>query len=285
MDGGRSVAYSVAGPADGLPVVYLHGGIGTPIRCAPQLGEVVHRLGIRHVSINRPGFGGSCPAPGRRLLDFPEDLRRVLDDLGIGRFALVGISSGGPYALATARIMPERILSVGVVSCLSPQVAPHESSSMHPALRCALRAMLARPALAERVLTAALGLAARAPRAAMLLEGASGGVGGMIEDYALCCGRWGFDLGEVRPEVHLWHGAGDGFVPLAHARALARALPRCRPRIGTDDGHFFYRRRMAAVLEELVCIARARLAATAPAVPHHPTVPYRAGRHRLPAAA
>ena len=78
----------------------------------------------------------------------------------------------------------------------------------------------------------------------------------MIDDYLTCCAAWGFDLREVRGEVHLWHGEQDRFVPVEHARAVAAALPRCRARFDADDGHFFFRRRLADVLGALVARVR-----------------------------
>jgi pimeloyl-ACP methyl ester carboxylesterase len=56
----------------------------------------------------------------------------------------------------------------------------------------------------------------------------------------------------VQGEVHVWHGERDRFVPVEHARAVAAALPRCRARFDAQDGHFFFRRRVAEVLGALV---------------------------------
>ena len=81
---------------------------------------------------------------------------------------------------------------------------------------------------------------------------AAAGVRGMIDDYLTCCAAWGFQLREVLGEVHLWHGEQDRFVPVEHARAVAAALPRCRARFDAEDGHFFFRRRLADVLGGLV---------------------------------
>jgi pimeloyl-ACP methyl ester carboxylesterase len=51
--------------------------------------------------------------------------------------------------------------------------------------------------------------------------------------------------------------ARDGArVPAEHARALAAALPRCRARYDADDGHFFFRRRVAEVLGAPVAAAQ-----------------------------
>ena len=90
------------------------------------------------------------------------------------------------------------------------------------------------------------------------LAAAAGGVQGMVEDYVTCCTAWGFDLREVLGEVHLWHGERDRFVPVEHARALAAAVPRCRAQFDPEDGHFFFRRRVAEVLGALVAAVRGR---------------------------
>jgi fermentation-respiration switch protein FrsA (DUF1100 family) len=66
----------------------------------------------------------------------------------------------------------------------------------------------------------------------------------------------GFDLPDVRGEVHVWHGERDRFVPVEHARALAAALPRCRAQYDAQDGHFFFRRRVAEVVGALVSAGR-----------------------------
>ena len=88
------------------------------------------------------------------------------------------------------------------------------------------------------------------------LAAAAGGVQGMVDDYVTCCTAWGFDLRDVLGEVHLWHGERDRYVPVEHARALAAALPRCRARFDAQDGHFFFRRRVAEVLGALVAAAQ-----------------------------
>ena len=71
---GRSISFISAGPADGVPVVSLHGAIGSPRWRTPGLDELIDRLSIRYLVINRPGFGGSDPSPGRSVVDFASDL-------------------------------------------------------------------------------------------------------------------------------------------------------------------------------------------------------------------
>jgi pimeloyl-ACP methyl ester carboxylesterase len=280
---GRRLAWSSAGPADGVPVIYLHGAIGTSVRRTPELDAAIADLGVRYISVSRPGFGGSDPCPGRRITDFPADVERLVDRLGLGRFAMVGVSAGGPYALACARALPERAVATAAVSSLSPLCPPHAGRWMPPHLRFPLRTLVRRPELAHGAAKRLLRFLERHPRglarlvaftampadrqlldraeAAMaavesFLATAASGVGGMIDDYVTCCSAWGFDLREVLGEVHIWHGEQDCFVPVEHARALASALPNCRARFDKEDGHFFFRRRLAEVLRGLAAAVR-----------------------------
>jgi pimeloyl-ACP methyl ester carboxylesterase len=276
---GRRLAWSSGGARDGVPVLYLHGAIGTPVRRTPELDALITALGIHYVAVSRPGFGLSDPCPGRRIADFPADVEHLADHLGLGRFAVVGVSAGGPYAIACARALPERAVATAAVSSLSPLCAPHAGTWMPIHLRLALRALVRRPDLVARGGAHIMTLLERHPRALgrlayagatpaerrllassdtsstaidSFLAAAGAGVDGMIDDYVACCTDWGFDVRDVPGEVHVWHGERDRFVPVEHARALAAALPRCRARFDAEDGHFFFRRRVADVLGALV---------------------------------
>jgi len=103
---GRWIAYLACGPADGLLVFYLHGAIGSPQQVCPELEAVVDELGVRYVMVSRPGFGESDPLPGRTLTGFAAYLAELADQFGSQRFAVVGVSAGGPYALACAHELP-----------------------------------------------------------------------------------------------------------------------------------------------------------------------------------
>jgi pimeloyl-ACP methyl ester carboxylesterase len=117
---GRRIAVSELGSRDGLPVLYLHGAIGTPLRPTPELLATVERLKLRWLAVQRPGFGGSSPDPGRSLLRFARDVDDLADGLGLGHLAVLGVSAGGPYALACAHALPDRVAAVTVCSSLSP---------------------------------------------------------------------------------------------------------------------------------------------------------------------
>ncbi|HEV2776784.1 MAG TPA: alpha/beta hydrolase [Solirubrobacteraceae bacterium] len=147
---GRQLRYLACGPRDGRLVLYLHGAIGSPHCTGPELDAVTHTLGIRYVMVSRPGFGGSDPAPGRSLLSFAADAAALADELGHDRFAVVGVSAGGPYALACAHELPERVAAAAVVSCMAPGGC---SSELRLASRLGLCALRARPRLCTRAVT------------------------------------------------------------------------------------------------------------------------------------
>jgi pimeloyl-ACP methyl ester carboxylesterase len=276
---GRRLTYTSTGPATGPAVVYCHGAIGTPLGRDVDIETIAFDLGIRYISISRPGLGGSDPAPGRTLLSFASDVGELCDALTVRRFSLVGVSAGGPYALAVAQQLADRIERVAVCSSLSPLCAPHRTPGMSTRVRLALAVLAASPrgcaALGELAvpvirrhpellswviaLHAAPGerrrLAKPAERTAAstsFLEAATAGVGGMVEDYLTYSRPWGFAASEVTAEVHLWHGAEDPLVPIDHALQLAITLPHCRVFIDPHEGHHFFRRRLARILGVLV---------------------------------
>jgi pimeloyl-ACP methyl ester carboxylesterase len=276
---GRRLVYRETGPRDGFPVFYCHGAIGTPLSRAVDLEELATDLRIRYIAVSRPGVGGSDPHPGRTLLSFGADLSETADALAIERFAVVGVSAGGPYALAVARALGARVTRAAVCSSLSPLCAPHRTDGMQRRVRLALAVLAGRPGLCrafgDRVLPVirqrpellSLVIAAHAApcergrlddaaerRAAStsFLDACADGVGGLIDDYLTYSRDWGFSAGEVETEVHLWHGLNDPLVPVEHALELAATLPRCRMFFDPDEGHHFFRRRLGQILALLV---------------------------------
>ena len=81
----------------------------------------------------------------------------------------------------------------------------------------------------------------------------------MIDDYLVCRREWGFDPRELEIPVSLWHGRTDRLVPLAHASALAAAIPTCKAIVDPAGGHFFYSRRLAEIVGALLPRGRALL--------------------------
>jgi pimeloyl-ACP methyl ester carboxylesterase len=237
---GRSITFSSAGPEDGFPIVYCHGAIGSPRWRTAALDRLIERLSIRYLIVNRPGFAGSDPSPGRTVVDFARDLGEVMSRLGHRRFSVVGVSAGAPYALACGWALAERLVGLAAVSPLGPPDGRGACRGLrYRAPLVPFGSARVGPALAQ-VSLRALGLHGDTPTAAM------------IDDYLVCRRHWGFDPADMRVPVTLWHGAADRLVPLAHARALAAAIPGCTARVAPDGGHFFYSRSLAEIVGSLL---------------------------------
>jgi pimeloyl-ACP methyl ester carboxylesterase len=237
---GRCITFSSAGPLDGFPVVYCHGAIGSPRWWTPELEALTRRLGIRYLVVNRPGFGGSDPCPGRTVADFASDLGELMDLLGHGRFSVVGVSAGAPYAIACGWALPDRIAALAAVSPLGPPDGAGSSASLR--YRVPLISFgggRSGPLLADLCLR-------------MLRLGCQTAPAAMIDDYGVCRRHWGFDPAEIRIPVLVWHGGGDRLVPLAHTLSLVAAMPMGTAHVEPAAGHFFYGRRLAEIIEALV---------------------------------
>ena len=280
---GRRLCFAEYGAPGGRPLMFFHGTPGARL-LARTAHETAWRLDVRLIAPERPGFGYSDFQPGRRIAAWPDDVLALADALGLARFAVVGVSGGGPHALACARRLPDRVGVVGIVSGMVPLADPSDRAPLDggPPLSLAVlrRApwllrgalALAGPA-ARRWPGRALGLmAAWAPaadrailarpevRAALvddLREALRCGGRGAAQELALFGRPWGFRPADVQTPVELWHGEADHQVPVALARRLARQIPHCRAHFVPTAGHFWLFDHSAEVLATL-CRAQVR---------------------------
>jgi len=120
---GRTLGYAEYGHLTGYPVFFFHGFLSSRLETYP-LDRLALRRGIRIIAPDRPGFGLSSPQPHRRILDWPADVAAFADRLQIPRFAVLGCSGGGPYALACAHALPREVMSaVGLFAAAPPWAA------------------------------------------------------------------------------------------------------------------------------------------------------------------
>jgi pimeloyl-ACP methyl ester carboxylesterase len=106
---GRVLRTRDRGAADGRPVFLLHGGLGSRLVLDPLSATAA--AGLRLLSYDRPGFGGSTPQPGRTVADTAADVAAIADQLHLDGFAVWGESGGGPFALACAALLPDRVVA------------------------------------------------------------------------------------------------------------------------------------------------------------------------------
>jgi pimeloyl-ACP methyl ester carboxylesterase len=108
------------GPADGLPVLALHGWLDNAAsfdRLAPLLPA------LRLIALDLPGHGLSewrPPGVHYHFIDFIPDVIAAADALNWDRFALLGHSLGAGIASFVAATLPERITHLGLIEGLGP---------------------------------------------------------------------------------------------------------------------------------------------------------------------
>ena len=107
-----------AGDPDGAPVLYFHGSPGCRLDVCFGDDAAID-LGVRVISFDQPGYGRSESAPFG-LDSVARDAEAVAEACGLGHFAAFGWSGGGPYALATAAVIGDRVTNVGVASGPGP---------------------------------------------------------------------------------------------------------------------------------------------------------------------
>ncbi|MCA1571371.1 MAG: alpha/beta hydrolase [Chloroflexi bacterium] len=264
---GRTLhAYDTGEPGDDrIPVVWHHGtpNIGTPPK--PLFADA-DRLGIRWVSYNRPGYGGSTPHPGRDIASAASDVASLADALVIDRFATIGHSGGGPHALGCAALLPDRVQCV--VSASGP--APFEVegldwfAGMGPSSAASLRAASQGRAAKERY--EASGADPEPDFIAADWEALSGawswfhdvvrpamanGPGALIDDDLATVAPWGFDPVRIQAPALFLHGTEDRMIPSSHGEWLAMAVPSAELRLVPGAGHISVLHSAPAALEWL----------------------------------
>jgi pimeloyl-ACP methyl ester carboxylesterase len=262
--GDRRLEVLAAGPADGLPLVFHNGTPGGLVAFGPMVAAAAER-GLRTVMYARPGYGASTPQPGRRVADAAADVAAVLDALGAEHFVTAGWSGGGPHALATAALLPQRCRGAATIA----GVAPHDAAGLDwladmagenvaefgaaTAGEAELTAFLTaaagelRDITAEQMVAGLGDLASPTDRGVLTGEFAgymaaafraalATGIAGWRDDDLAFVADWGVPLGTGAP-VAVWQGDQDMMVPFGHGKWLAAALPEARAHLVPGAGH------------------------------------------------
>ncbi|MEV6207780.1 alpha/beta hydrolase [Kitasatospora sp. NPDC051914] len=250
---GRTLRYYDTGPVDApLTVVWHHGtpNLGTP---PEPLLPAAARLGIRFVSYDRPGYGGSTPRPGRDVASAAADTAALATALGIDRFAALGHSGGGPHALACAALLPDRVLAAASIAGLAPYGADGldwyagMTASGVASLQAAAAGRTAKEhhqqahgADYDPEFTPADLAALHGPWSwldTVVGPALAAGPAALIDDDLAYTAPWGFTPDRIRTPVLLLHGDRDRIVPSSHSRWLADRIPGAELWTRPDDGH------------------------------------------------
>lgn len=230
-------------------------------------GLRLYELGVRLITFDRPGYGGSDRLVSRMVADVVPDVCAIADALEIDRFAVLGRSGGGPHALACAALLPERVTRAGVLVSLAPwaaegldwfagmaasNVREYTTAANDPEVLTARLVQLAAriradpashvatlgPEMPESDRRIVSDAGIRALLAKNFAEALRGSADGWVDDALAFCSPWGFDLADITVPVLLWHGQDDVFSPVAHTRWLAAQIPSAVMSIRPDTAHF-----------------------------------------------
>jgi len=263
---GRTVGVASVGKSDGFPIFHCHGSGSSRLE-VKLLAAAATSQEVRLIGLDRPGIGHSDPKIGYQLLDWPDDVGEVADQLGIKRFAIEGISAGGPYALACAYKISHRLTACGLISTVSPgnlimtagtrgmrvmwwmgarspwlvkfyaRLVQRMTGSDDANLEKYLIKYAARLGAADQKLLSnpeIRGLLVQA-MAESFRQGAEGNLDVVLAEVQ----PWGFRVEQIMFEkLFVWHGEQDRIMPVAPVRLLVQNLPHCTATFYPDEGHF-----------------------------------------------
>ena len=282
---GAVVAFQEYGVPNGVPVMFCH---GWPSSCtmARLTDEPARDLGIRIISLDRPGISGSSLQPDRKLSDWPRVVERIVEHLGVREFRILAISGGAPYAYATAVAMPQRVQAIAIVGGVPPMAELVDGEGLLPLYRWMLALYRTRPRLLRRLFHLVRPVLSLRPPvrfrplllkmlmlrqcdAESLRDAAAfeaifesqrrawrSSAEGVMADAQIYAQPWGFAIEDVPVPVRLWHGKEDRAFSVHLAEQVAKRLPNCKARFVDDAGHYSLPiRHMREILKDLICNA------------------------------
>jgi pimeloyl-ACP methyl ester carboxylesterase len=263
--GGRKLGIAEFGPPGGQAVIWFHGTPGARRQIPEEARRVAAERGLRIVGIDRPGVGLSTTHLYEDIYDSVPDFEIVADQLGLERFATIGLSGGAPYAMAVAAGLPDRVPAVGVLGGVVPSVGPDAPPGGWVALARRFRSVLpymrhssgmfltAFVRIARPLAPQALQLYARftppGDREVLLRPDVSemflddltdnGGrsMRAFVADGILFTRHWGFEPHEIDAPIWWWHGDADNIVPLEHAEWLVPRLRNATLFVRPEESH------------------------------------------------
>jgi len=250
---GRRLGFAEFGSAQGRAVFWLHGTPGARRQIPVEARAFAERENIRLIGIDRPGIGSSTPHLYENVLAFTDDLEIIADTLGVDRMAVVGLSGGGPFTLASAYALQDRVVAAAVLGGVAPVVGPEAISSalmrlgtfvapvlqvagapIGTALSAGIR--LVRP-LGSPIIDLYGRLSPEADRRLLarpefkamflddLLNGSRHRISAPFADIVVFTRDWGFRVSDVKVPVRWWHGDSDHIIPFEHGLHMVDLLP------------------------------------------------------------
>jgi pimeloyl-ACP methyl ester carboxylesterase len=274
---GRALTYAEYGDPRGKPVFLFHGMPGS--RVFRPHDEITTKLGVRLITVDRPGYGLSTFQSNRQILDWPNDIAQLADQLGIDKFAVAGHSGGGPYAAACAFALTDRVTAAALICGAGPVDSSGALEHMDGLNRMGFRVGRHIPWLVWWLLIWAFYRdgnqrpekimereAATRPRAdaelwkidsirevcyASVVEAFRNGTKGHAWEARLMTRPWNLPVEKIQAPVHIWHGTSDRTTPIQMARYLAGRIPNCHTHFCEGEAHLLIFPHWQEILLEL----------------------------------
>jgi pimeloyl-ACP methyl ester carboxylesterase len=262
---GRQIGYAEYGAPNGRGVFWFHGTPGARRQVPPALRSLAAARNVRLVTLERPGVGTSTRFAYRNVREWSHDVEEIADGLGFDRFGVIALSGGGPYLLACAYELPERMAAGVVLGGVAPSRGPEAINGgiigalthIAPVIDIAklplgltawalLRGLkpIKSPAFdlytrfsppGDRELLSKPGF--KAMFLDDLLRGTRRQSHAVVLDAVLFTREWGFSVSNIRVPIAFWHGDKDHIVPLSHARHVASLVPTSSLRVRSGESH------------------------------------------------
>ena len=276
---GRKLGYAECGDLNSKPIFNFHGYPGSRLEIR-FFGEKPKEYGVHIISVDRPGFGLSDFQPERTLLDWPDDVIELADHLGLDKFAVMGVSGGGPYAAVCAYKIPERLTCCGIGAGLAPSNMPKKGMMRSNRieffiarrfpflLKTLIKAQMKAFGEPEKVQKSMENMAKKFPEPDrkllqdphylnIFIEGVKeafrSGPDGAVLENKIYAKPWGFDLKDISSDlqVYIWHGELDVNVPSSMGRNMCELIPNCKGKFFPNDGHLSMINYIDEILETL----------------------------------
>lgn len=261
---GRKLGYAVYGNSAGYPVLFFHGIPGSRLQRNPDLA-VFRDVNLCIYALDRPGIGLSTYQPNRTLRNWHHDVRDFCHGMRIDRYAVIGVSGGGPYALVCAHELKEQLTHVSVISGLAPIDNLKNFAVLKSRLRLLFKSAQQTPFLLNSLLTilfkvlkvrldfAFENFVTHLPSSDRILlsqpeiinmflqdvaEAFRAGSRGIVRDMSILSQPWDFTMKDIEIPVHIWHSRQDTIVPFVLAQYLHQQLPYSELHVIEQGGHF-----------------------------------------------
>jgi pimeloyl-ACP methyl ester carboxylesterase len=271
LEDGRLLAWAEWGDPRGRPIVFLHCSPGSRLFCPDETATAA--AGVRLITVDRPGYGGSDPSPDPTMVASAQDVIRLIDHLWLGRVCVMGWSGGGQYAAACAAVLRDRVSTLGLLTTPAPddqvpwlpnparQLADLAKVDPVRALQAAIEAgqpFVAAPERAGEGWVSASDAAIRdrpgveEALVGMWCEAFRSGARGFAADLVAGSRPWGFNPSEVSAPAALFYGGDDTRVGIEHARWWLNHLSKAQLTVVSHTGHLVPLAVWSEILEAMV---------------------------------